>query len=57
MTDRTKELLQILEAIIERDKANGCSGCAYWKVEEWEMPCAKCERNCKDYWRRAEVTE
>ena len=56
MTDRTKELLQILEAIIERDNADGCIGCAYFKNEDWEMPCAKCKRACKDYWR-AEVTK
>jgi hypothetical protein len=31
----------------------GCDGCAFEDVEEWEMPCAKCMRNCKDYYRRA----
>lgn len=30
----------------------GCDGCAFEYVEEWEMPCAKCKRNCKDYYRR-----
>lgn len=30
----------------------GCKGCAFEDVEEWEMPCAKCQRNCKDYYRR-----
>lgn len=30
----------------------GCDGCAFEDVEEWEMPCAKCKRNCKDYYRR-----
>ena len=29
----------------------GCNGCAFEDVEEWEMPCAKCSRACKDYWR------
>ena len=29
----------------------GCIGCAFENVEEWEMPCAKCKRSCKDYWR------
>ena len=29
----------------------GCNGCAFEDVEEWEMPCAKCKRSCKDYWR------
>ena len=30
---------------------NDCSGCAFKSVEEWEMPCARCKRNCKDYYR------
>ena len=34
--------------------ADGCSGCAFYDKEEWEMPCRKCKRNCKDYWRRPE---
>lgn len=51
--DKT-EIMQILEAIIERDKADGCYGCAYFDKEDWEMPCAKCRRAARDYWRRAE---
>ena len=39
------EILQILEAIIERDNADGCSLCAYEDCEKWEMPCAKCKRS------------
>lgn len=32
--------------------ADGCQGCAFeLDVEEWELPCVKCKRNCKDYWR------
>ena len=34
------------------DKESGCNGCAFENVEEWEMPCAKCKRGCKDYWRK-----
>ena len=34
--------------------ADGCQGCAFKSVEEWEMPCRKCKRNCKDYWRKPE---
>ena len=41
-------------AIQERENADGCVGCAYCDVKEWEMPCAKCKQNCKDYWRSAE---
>jgi len=46
-----QDILQILEAIIERDKADACGKCAFAGREEWEMPCAKCSRASKDYWR------
>lgn len=39
-----------IEALKYKD-SDGCTGCAFESVEEWEMPCAKCKRNCKDYWR------
>ena len=31
----------------------GCAGCTYETVEEWNLPCCKCSRCCKDYYRRA----
>ena len=34
------------------DKESGCNGCTFEDVDEWEMPCAKCKRACKDYWRK-----
>ena len=34
-----------------RKDADGCIGCLFDDVEEWEMPCAKCQRNFEDYWR------
>lgn len=37
--------------IIEKESADGCKDCAFETVEEWEMPCRKCKRACKDYWR------
>lgn len=43
------ELRKVLDAYF----ADGCQGCAFEDVEEWEMPCRKCKQNCKDYWRRA----
>lgn len=43
-----KELKNVLAAYL----ADGCSGCAFEHVKEWEMPCMKCKRNCKDYWRK-----
>lgn len=36
---------------LEKQMADGCVGCAFEDVEEWEMPCRKCKRACKDYWR------
>lgn len=41
----------ILEEAQKKQEADGCSGCAFYDKEEWEMPCVKCKRNCKDYWR------
>ena len=51
-----KEIVQILEAILERNKADGCVGCAFWNKESWDMPCKECKRNCKDYWRAKDDT-
>lgn len=45
-----EELTRVMAAYF----ADGCSGCAFESTKEWEMPCAKCKRNCKDYWRSAE---
>lgn len=47
------ELRKVLDAYL----ADGCTGCAYESVVEWELPCQKCKRNCKDYWRKADETE
>ena len=52
-----KEIMQVLEAIIEKDNADGCVGCAFIDTEDWELPCAKCKRACKDYWRSSEYYE
>ena len=45
-----------VNARIMKEDADGCLGCAFEYVEEWQLPCAKCKRNCKDYWR-AKVKE
>lgn len=45
------DLQKILELIEEKEKAGGCAGCAFCDRDEWDMPCAKCKRNVKDYWR------
>ncbi len=43
------ELKKILEAYL----SDGCSECVYEEIAEWEMPCRKCRRNCKDYYMRS----
>jgi len=43
-----EELKELLDAYL----ADGCSGCAFYDRDEWEMPCERCKRNSKDYWRR-----
>ena len=52
--EKLNELIELIQAWIDRHEADGCLGCAFWDREEWEMPCTKCKRNCKDYWRRAD---
>ena len=44
---------ELLAEAQKKEEADGCQGCAFSDVEEWEMPCAKCRRACKDYWRPA----
>lgn len=39
------------EILAMKQDADACSSCAFLDVEEWELPCRKCRRNCKDYWR------
>lgn len=47
------ELKKVLDAYL----ADGCSACAFESVDEWELPCRKCKRNSKDYWRKTEWKE
>ena len=30
---------------------DGCEGCKFVKVQEWDMPCADCKNSHKNYWR------
>ena len=41
-----------LKKVLDTYLADGCSGCVFESVDEWEMPCRKCKRNSKDYWRK-----
>lgn len=45
------EALDMAIKALDRQDADGCTGCAFANVEEWEMPCVRCKRGCKDYWR------
>ena len=36
---------------IRREDADGCTDCKFETKEEWEPPCDRCRRSCKDYWR------
>lgn len=53
-TDVDPWAIEELKRVIYTYLADGCVGCAYEKVVEWELPCRKCKRNSKDYWRRSE---
>lgn len=44
------------QVLAMKENADGCVGCVFEDVNEWEMPCYKCKRNSKDYWR-AKVVE
>ena len=46
-----------LDIIMEQCKADRCDGCAFADTEEWEEPCRRCARNCKDYWRAGEQSD
>ena len=45
--------IKVLQKVLATYFADGCHGCAFEPMEEWEMPCSRCKRNCKDYWRKA----
>lgn len=46
------DLIALVQAWVDRQDADGCNGCAFEDVDPWQMPCEKCKRNCRDYWRR-----
>ena len=43
------------DAMMMKENADGCVGCAFEDVESWESPCKICKRNSKDYWRAKKV--
>ena len=44
------------QAFAMKENSDGCKGCAFEQVESWQLPCDRCKRNSKDYWR-AKVVE
>lgn len=46
--------IEKLKKVLDAYLVDGCYECAFEDCEEWEMPCCKCSRNCKDYWREKE---
>ena len=54
MSKEIGDLIAIVQAWIDRQDADGCLGCAFEDKDEWQLPCCRCKRNCKDYWRRKE---
>ena len=50
----SKEIDLIANRVVEKLKTaehDGCKGCAFIDVEDWEMPCLECKQNKTDYWR------
>lgn len=49
-----RKIEEALEAIEKSEDDKGCAGCTFYDCEKWEIPCSKCSRRCKDYWRSEE---
>ncbi len=50
--------IEVIDAIADRvaeklktAEHDGCRGCAFEDLDEWELPCCECKQNKKDYWR------
>ena len=50
MIRQLEELNAMVQAWIDRQDVEGCGGCVFQDVREWEMPCLHCKRIAKDYW-------
>lgn len=51
LSDADNEAIKISVQALVRENADGCMGCVFVDAEKWELPCTKCKRCCKDYWR------
>ena len=49
---KADEIVEIVEALIEKHRADACIGCVFLSREAWEEPCKMCRRATRDYYRR-----
>lgn len=40
---------------VDSEEEKACSGCIHYNKEEWELPCVRCSRGNKDYWKAGDV--
>lgn len=45
------DLREFMKIFIKQQQADGCTGCKYLHLEDWDMPCRECKRSHKDYYR------
>lgn len=51
-----RNLLKVLKTVLkalEAGRSGDCEGCAFEDRGSWEEPCKMCNRNCKDYYKKA----
>lgn len=46
--------IEVLRKVLEAYTSEGCTDCVFEDKEEWELPCCKCSKICKNYWRAKE---
>ena len=54
---KADEIVEIIEALIEKHRTDVCTGCAFVSREAWEEPCKMCRRATIDYYRREWKTD
>lgn len=52
------QMVKTTESYMEEIREKVCHGCAFLNDrEDWEEPCNKCQRLCRDYYRKAQSDE
>ena len=52
------QMVKTTEQYMEEIRKKVCLGCAFLNDrEDWEEPCNKCQRACKDYYRKSASKE